>query len=103
MKPSNAVTEETRLRISMLFKQDEIGLVEELLRDECGANLPFLANLSSAELDRFRFAALKLSGGDLQRLEAAVKLAKADWRDLLIAADFADDVEAHLSWWPSST
>jgi hypothetical protein len=52
------------------------------------------------ELERFRFAALKYSNGDLSRLERAVKLAQEDWRDLLVGAGFADDVEAHKRWEP---
>ena len=47
------------------------------------------------ELERFRFAALKYSDGNLVLLESAVKLAQHDWRDLLMATGFAHDVEAH--------
>ena len=32
------------------------------------------------------------------KLRAAVKLANADWRDLLVAASFADSVDAHKPW-----
>ena len=97
------VSSETRLRILILFKDEQIGIVEDFLQEECGTNLPFLENLSSSELDRFRFAALKLSNGDLEKLDGAVKLAKEDWRDLLVAADFADNVEAHRNWLPSAS
>jgi hypothetical protein len=31
----------------------------------------------------------------MEKLVGAVKLAKSDWRDLLVAAGFADSVEAH--------
>lgn len=53
--------------------------------------------------DRIRIAALKVSGGDLDRLVDALIVARTDWRDLLVAADFAHDTEAHLNWWPDST
>jgi hypothetical protein len=36
-------------------------------------------------------AALKLSRGDLTGLRDAVELVNIDWRDLLLAAGFADD------------
>jgi hypothetical protein len=49
-------------------------------------------------LERVRFAALKLSEGNMEKLHRAVKLAKADWRDLLVAAGFADSVHAHKHW-----
>jgi hypothetical protein len=39
-----------------------------------------------------------LSEGSLGKLCAAVKLAKTDWRDLLVAAGFADSVDAHKNW-----
>jgi hypothetical protein len=33
-------------------------------------------------------------------LQKAIDLAKIDWRDVLVAADFASDLTAHTSWWP---
>jgi hypothetical protein len=51
-------------------------------------------------LERYRYAALKLSGGDLGRLRQAIELAKSDWRDLLVAAGFAENVRAHKNWNP---
>jgi hypothetical protein len=43
-------------------------------------------------------SALKLSGGRMDKLREAVKLANTDWRDLLVAAGFADSVDAHKHW-----
>ena len=34
----------------------------------------------------------------MEKLHRAVKLAKTDWRDLLVAAGFADSVHAHKHW-----
>lgn len=48
-------------------------------------------------------AVLKLSAGDLDELDHAVALAKQDWRDLLVAAGFANDPEAHRTWQPKPT
>ena len=67
---------------------------------ECGANLPFQDKADKYELERFRFAALKYSDGNLPMLERAVELAQLDWRDLLMATGFANDVEAHRKWEP---
>ncbi len=39
--------------------------------------------------------------GQLDKLEEAIKLAQIDWRDLLMAAGFGHDVEAHLKWLPT--
>jgi hypothetical protein len=52
------------------------------------------------QLERFRFSALKLSGGKLDKLRQAVELAQQDWRDLLMAAGFGDDVTEHERWLP---
>ncbi|HEY2532393.1 MAG TPA: hypothetical protein VGJ20_31435 [Xanthobacteraceae bacterium] len=43
---------------------------------------------------------LRLSEGKLDQLEHAIALAKADWRDLLMAAGFEHDVDAHTSLLP---
>ena len=45
-----------------------------------------------------RFAALKVSNGKMGRLNEAVDLAKLDWRDLLVWAEFANDVQVHQKW-----
>lgn len=51
-------------------------------------------------LERIRSAAARASGGGVNELKEALALAVVDWRDLLVAAEFADDVEAHLHWAP---
>lgn len=33
-------------------------------------------------------------------VSAAIALANLDWRDLLVAAGFADDIHAHARWRP---
>lgn len=71
-----------------------------MLVKECGNNLPFLDKLSEYELERFRYAALKLSNGDLKQLRRAIKMANLDWRDLLMAAGFGQDSNAHTEWLP---
>jgi hypothetical protein len=45
-----------------------------------------------------RFAALKISLGDLTLLQQAVDLAKQDWRDELVWAEFANSLSAHEAW-----
>lgn len=87
-------------RIEVLFSVDERELVRDLLVEECGNNLPGLENLGSHAMDRYRFAALKLSEGELAKLEKTLRLAKADWRDLLMAAGFGENLTAHESWMP---
>jgi len=93
---------ETLLRLELLFAPDTRELAELMLTVDCGNNLPFHESHDAKSLERVRFAALKVSEGELGKLEAAIKLAQIDWRDLLVAAGFGHDVEAHLKWLPTS-
>jgi hypothetical protein len=97
---SSQISQETERRIALLFLPDERALVRAILSEECGNNLPFSEHLDELKLERFRFAALKLSEGKLDKLDRAIALAKRDWRDLLVAAGLAEDVNAHMSWLP---
>lgn len=95
-----SLSSETRSRLEALFAPSEQAEAEQLLVELCGNNLPFCDDSDATSLERLRFAALKISGGRLAELYSAVELANIDWRDLLVAADFAYDVEAHKSWVP---
>ena len=91
----------TTSRLRSLFRECDHSEARRILVEECGNNLPFLQDADEIALERFRFAAMKLSDGDLPKLREAVELAKLDWRDLLVATGFANDPEAHASWWPT--
>ncbi len=86
--------------VTFIFPPDRREQVRTLLQEECGNDLPFCQKCGESAMDRIRFAALKLSKGDLERLQEAVRLAKIDWRDLLVAAGFANDINIHQSWLP---
>ena len=94
------LSEETEKRLRILFSASEQELVRSLLVSECGNNLPGLQDADSEMMDRFRFAVLKLSEGDLSELDKALRLANTDWRDLLMAAGFGESLTAHESWLP---
>ena len=91
---------ETIRRVDILFPPEDRERAKALLYERCGNNLPFLDKKNMYQLERFRFAALKYSDGNLPKLEAAVKLAQGDWRDLLMASGFAHEIEAHRRWEP---
>ena len=94
------VSEETKKRVKALFPAEEREAVIDILFRECGDNLP-LVDPSFAQLaERIRFAVIKLSAGEIAGLNKWVNIAKADWRDVLVAADFANGMEDHLAWWP---
>jgi hypothetical protein len=86
----------------MLFAPRNRAEAAKLLVSQCGNNLPFMEDASASALDRFRLAALRLSGGSLKGLRGAIALAKTDWRDLLMAASFGHDEKAHHKWMPKS-
>lgn len=94
------LTERTVAIIGQLFLAAERGPAAELLATECADRLPLYRPTTPEGLERVQFAALRLSGGRLAQLRAAVELARIDWRDLLVAAEFARDVHAHLRWVP---
>src|SRR5438874_2511489 len=85
-------------RIAALFPAAQRDEVSSLLVAECGRTLPFAETLGAAGIERVRFAVLKISGGSIDRLWAAVELAQQDWRNALVGAGFGDNVRAHLGW-----
>jgi hypothetical protein len=87
--PDLSSSAETEKRISLLSPPDQQQLVRNLLFEQCRNNLPFLENVDE-RIECFQFAALKLSEGKLSELDRAIALAKADWRDLLMAAGFGE-------------
>jgi hypothetical protein len=89
---------ETFRRLERVFPPQLRADAALLLEGECGWNLPFCENDTPTSLERIRFAALKLSNGKIGGLREAIRLAQNDWRDLLVAAEFADDVNAHVRW-----
>ena len=89
---------ETTARIEALFAEDERGYAARILVEELSANLP---GASTPEgLERLHFAALKISEGRIKELQAACRLAQIDSRDLLCAAGFELDADAHKAWMP---
>lgn len=94
------LSDATRRRIDLLFEPGDRPEAAALLVADCADNLPFSGGATPAGLERVRFAALKVSRGNLADLVEAVALAQTDWRDLLVAAGFADDPRAHEAWLP---
>lgn len=56
--------------------------------DHVTAAADLLARISTPEAPRVRLAALKLALGDLAKLQDAVDLATADYRDVIISAEY---------------
>jgi hypothetical protein len=98
--PDTSLSPETQRRLEALFEGPARKIAAELLVMECGAKLPLWRGTDPQGLERVRFAALKLSNGDLGDRRRAVEIAKVDWRDVLVAAGFGHDPRAHERWFP---
>jgi hypothetical protein len=91
----------TTARLHRLFHPEHRADAVRLLSEGCAENLPLIQTpVTPVSLERLRFAAIRVSGGDLLRLREAIRIAQVDWRDLLVAADFAADTRAHERWEP---
>jgi hypothetical protein len=90
---------ETKRRVELLFPPKDQLNAAGLLDLLCGYRIPGFKRATEEDVERVRFAALKLSEGDLGKLKRAIDLAHVDFRDLLMNAGFGE-VEAHKEWWP---
>jgi hypothetical protein len=88
---------EVEKRLEALFGPADRDQARTKLIEQCGENIP---GWKMAGLYRLHCAVLKLSDGELGKLQRAIDLAKIDLRDVLMAAGFGERVSAHESWWP---
>ena len=93
---SKSVSADARIKISLLFPLEDRASAERILIDQLN---PALRHIKAGSLDRWHFAALKLSEGTIEKLQSAVALGQKDWRDLLVAANFGA-ADAYRSWQP---
>ena len=93
-----ALSPHTKQLIDSLFSPTEVAEAAQWVEQECGNNLPFCKEYDEFKMERIRFAALKLSNGNVLKLLKAIDMARRDWRDLLMAADFGNDLNAHEKW-----
>jgi hypothetical protein len=101
----------TRDRLEVLFEGADLVEAEQILSYEClgpgGIEGTGSTNMNGADpvramVERLRFAALKVSEGNLDELRRAVAWARVDSRDLLLWAGFDRDVRQHLDWFPET-
>jgi hypothetical protein len=88
----------TEERIRRLFAAEWRKEAARIMEEECGNNLPFCEGLDEVQMERIRFAVLKLSEGDLEKLKIWVKDAQRDWRNVLMDAGFGESLTAHERW-----
>jgi hypothetical protein len=80
-----------------LLHQQEIS---ELLVLRCSTHLPGVSSGAEwdALIDRVQLAAIRGSNWNINQINENVNLANVDWRDLLMAAEFGEDLSAHKIW-----
>ena len=88
----------TQQLVEKLFEPGSQAAACRLLVDECGHNLPFCKEQDAQQMERIRFAALRLGRGSLEDLSKAIHYAKSDWRDVLVWAGFGERLAAHQAW-----
>lgn len=84
-----------------MFEESNRAEAAHLLSEDCTPQTMHSTAMTDNDIERCHFAALKLSGGNLESLVNAVAMAQTDDRDLLMAAGFGDDILAHLDWLPN--
>lgn len=88
----------TQNLVEVIFDVMNVNEAARWLEDECGNNIPFCAKHDEYAMERIRFAALKLSNGNISKLLGAIDEARIDWRDLFMVAGFGHDIKAHVKW-----
>ncbi|RYX89388.1 MAG: hypothetical protein EOO28_33160 [Comamonadaceae bacterium] len=93
----NELTARTEALISQLFAPEEQRHVRAMLSAECNQDALGCAGWTESDMERIWFAILKLAS-EGQEIKAVARLARTDWRDVLVQAQFATDLNAHEKW-----
>ena len=75
--------------VEKLFFAEQRQEVVRLLTEKCADNLPNCKDQDEYGLEDRRFQVLKLSGGNIDKLHDAIRMANEDWRDVMLAAGSA--------------
>ena len=95
---STELSENTLRLVQHIFPSEHHAAVISALEARCGSGLPLWVSSTPEGLERIRFAVLKLSYGSLSEFECAIAIANIDWRDVLVAAGFGNNLLAHINW-----
>lgn len=92
------LSQNTKDLVHALYKSREALEVCDILENECGTEALSCEGWSPAQMERIRFSVLKLAKENTMSLDSAIELAQKDWRDLLMAAGFGNELNAHEKW-----
>ena len=84
-------------RLIRHFFPEQAEEVVKLIERRCNDDLPNVGKptAENTNVERIRYGALKLSNGDLQKLQ---KILGFDWRDILVWAGFGNSLSEHRRW-----
>jgi hypothetical protein len=96
MPTRDDLTPLVRAVLERRFRAVDRPTIASLLAEQCACTLPLVREPAHAE--RIQLAVLKLAQGRVDALLYHLAQAQLDWRDVLVAADFGNDLQAHLRW-----
>ena len=92
------LTRDTEKVVDSLFECDEAKTLKDRLKEELSGDLPLTAFSTPESRERVWLAVIKKCNETLNPWDTWFELAKLDWRDILMAADFGHDTTAHIRW-----
>ncbi|MCV6623456.1 MAG: hypothetical protein OIF51_17085 [Cellvibrionaceae bacterium] len=92
------LSKRTKDLVHCLYESREALEVCDMLDRECGTETLSCDGWTPEQMERIRFGVLKLAHENKLELDAAIRLAQTDWRDLLMSAGFSQDLNAHEKW-----
>lgn len=97
--PGIPLSERTRRLIAKLFSESDGFIISQCLYRSVSDNIPDCDDSSPEDMERIRFAILKLTKQSPLNLAVGIYLAQTDWRDLFMSAGFGEDVNRHMKWY----
>lgn len=94
-----ALSDRTQELISKLFPKADGIVISDMLYRAVSKNVPLCDDSNAEEMERIRFAILKLTKDSPLNLAVGIYLAQTDWRDLLMSAGFGEDADLHMAWY----
>jgi len=88
-RPSEPLSELTEQLVQKMFPPEEQIEVRQLLINKCGNNIYAHEDRDKYGLEPLRFSALKLSKGNLKKLQHHVQKGNEDYRNLLYGSGFS--------------
>ncbi|WP_158268884.1 hypothetical protein [Pseudomonas mangrovi] len=92
------LSQDTTSLVHALYQSREAVEICHVLENECGTEALSCEGWTPVQMERVRYAVLRLATENSMSLDSAIDLAKKDWRDLLIAAGFGNELNAHKEW-----